>query len=154
MSPAVHFMARSSQPQTWDDGPVADDAPQQLPPVDSTALLGPAVIEAAVGALAQRNQHHIEQMDEAEREQAVETWRGIAGDVLAAAHNALFSGEPQPNRAVLVFEDGGTEEIAVHASFTPQLQDMGEGQVAGSPAQITALTLLEGLQNQGEEQEP
>jgi hypothetical protein len=131
---------------------VADDAPE-LPPVDSTALLGPTVIEAAVGALAQRNQHHFEQMDETEREQAVETWRGIAGDVLAAAHHALFSGQPQPNRAVLVFEDGGGEEIAVHASFTPQLQDMGEGQVAGSPAQITALTLLESLQNQGEEQE-
>jgi hypothetical protein len=131
---------------------VADDA-HQLPPVDSTALLGPTVIEAAIGALAQRNQHHFEQMDEAERAQAVETWRGIAGDVLAAAHHALFSGQPQPNRAVLVFEDGGGEEIAVHASFTPQLQDMGEGQVAGSPAQITALTLLESLQNQGEEQE-
>ena len=132
---------------------MADDAPQ-LPPVDSTALLGPTVIEAGVGALAQRNQHHFEQMDEGERVQALETWRELAGDVLAAAHNALFSGQPQPNRAILVFEDGGTEEIAVHASFTPQLQDMGEGQVAGSPAQITALSLLETLQNQGEEQEP
>jgi len=132
---------------------VADDAPQ-LPPVDSTALLGPTVIEAAVGALAQRNQHHLQDMDDAERTQALETWRGLAGDVLAAAHNALFGGVPQPNRAILVFEDGGTEEIAVHASFTPQLQDMGEGQVAGSPAQITALSLLETLQSQGEEQEP
>ena len=132
---------------------MADDAPQ-LPPVDSTALLGPTVIEAGVGALAQRNQHHFEQMDEGERVQALETWRELAGDVLAAAHNAMFSGQPQPNRAILVFEDGGTEEIAVHASFTPQLQDMGEGQVAGSPAQITALSLLETLQNQGEEQEP
>jgi hypothetical protein len=132
---------------------VADDAPQ-LPPVDSTALLGPTVIEAGVGALAQRNQHHFEQMDEGERAQALETWRELAGDLLAAAHNALFSGQPQPNRAILVFEDGGTEEIAVHASFTPQLQDMGEGQVAGSPAQITALSLLETLQSQGEEQEP
>ena len=132
---------------------MADDAPE-LPPVDSTALLGPTVIEAAVGALAQRNQHHFEQMDESERAQAIETWRGIAGDVLAAAHQALFGGQPQPNRAILVFEDGGGEEIAVHASFTPQLQDMGEGQVAGSPAQITALSLLEGLQqSEGEEQE-
>jgi hypothetical protein len=93
-------------------------------------------------------------MDEGEREQALETWRGLAGDVLAAAHQALFSGAPQPNRAILVFEDGGTEEIAVHASFTPQLEDMGDGQVAGTPAQITALTLLEGLQTEGEEQQP
>jgi len=132
---------------------VADDAPQ-LPPVDSTALLGPTVIEAAVGALAQRNQHHFEQMDDSERSQALDTWRDLAGDVLAAAHQALFGGQPQPNRAILVFEDGGGEEVAVHASFTPQLQDMGEGQVAGSPAQITALSLLENLQTQGEEQQP
>ena len=125
-----------------------------LPPVDSTALLGPAVIEAAVGALAERNQHHFQSMDETEREQAIETWRGLAGDVLAAAHQALFGGQPQPNRAILVFEDGGDEEIAVHASFTPQLEDMGDGQVAGTPAQITALTLLEGLQTEGEEQQP
>jgi hypothetical protein len=31
---------------------------------------------------------------------------------------------------------------------------MGDGQVAGTPAQITALTLLEGLQTEGEEQQP
>ena len=132
---------------------MADDAPQ-LPPVDSTALLGPTVIEAAVGALAQRNLHHFQSMDDGEKEQALETWRGLAGDVLAAAHQALFGGVPQPNRAILVFEDGGTEEIAVHASFTPQLQDLGDGQVQGSPAQITALTLLEGLQTEGEEPQP
>jgi hypothetical protein len=130
---------------------VADEA-DQLPPVDSTALLGPTVIEAAVGALAQRNQRHYESMDDDERAQAVETWRGLAGDVLAAAHHALFSGAPQPNRAILVFEDGGSEEIQVHASFSPELQDIGEGQVSGSPAQITALSLLEGLQTDGEEQ--
>jgi hypothetical protein len=134
---------------------VSGDEPQQLPPVDSTALLGPTVIEAAVGALAARNQHHFQQMDDAERAQAVETWRGLAADVLAAAHQALFGGAPQPNRAILVFEDGGGEEIAVHASFTPQLQDLGDGQVQGTPAQITALSLLEGLQQtEGEEQEP
>jgi hypothetical protein len=153
MVSVVHFMTRSSQPRTCHDDTVADDAPQ-LPPVDSTALLGPTVIEAAVGALAQRNQHHLQDMDDAERTQALETWRGLAGDVLAAAHNALFGGVPQPNRAILVFEDGGGEEIAVHASFTPQLQDLGDGQVQGTPAQITALTLLEGLQSEGEEQQP
>jgi hypothetical protein len=130
---------------------MAGDAPQQ-PPVDSTALLGPTVIEAAVGALAQRNQRHFEAMDEGEREEAMETWRDLAGDVLAAAHHALFGGQPQPNRAVLVFEDGGSEEIAIHASFTPQLEDIGDGQVAGTPAQITALSLLEGLQGEGEEE--
>ena len=130
---------------------MAGDAPQQ-PPVDSTALLGPSVIEAAVSALAERNQHHFRAMDEGERAQALETWRDLAGDVLAAAHNALFGGVEQPNRAVLVFEDGGGEDIAIHASFTPQLEDIGDGQVAGTPAQITALSLLENLQPEPGEQ--
>jgi hypothetical protein len=151
MSAVVQFIARSSHRPSCHDDRVASDAPQQ-PPVDSTALLGPAVIEAAVGALAQRNQHHFEAMDEGERAQALETWRDLAGDVLAAAHHALFGGVPQPNRAVLVFEDGGTEEIAIHASFTPQLEDMGDGQVAGTPSQITALSLLENLQTEANEE--
>src|SRR4051795_9753943 len=94
---ALHHLARtSSRPRTWHDDRLAGDAPQ-LPPVDSTALLGPTVIEAGVGALAQRNQRHFESMDEGERAQALETWRELAGDVLAGAHQAAFGGGPPPH---------------------------------------------------------
>src|SRR3954468_7928580 len=118
-----------------------DEEPQQLQ-VDSNALLGPTAIEAGVQALAQRNQHHFQGMSEQERAQAIETWRELTTDVLGAAHAVLFGGQEQPNRAIVIFEDGGGEDVAVHASFTPQLQDVGNGQVAGTPAQITALSLL------------
>jgi hypothetical protein len=42
-----------------------------------------------------------------------------------------------------VLEDAGPEEIAIHASFFPQLEDLGGGQVGATPAQAAALELLE-----------
>jgi hypothetical protein len=44
-----------------------------------------------------------------------------------------------------VLEDAGGDEITVHASFYPQLEDLGGGEVAATPAQATALELLEQL---------
>jgi len=48
-----------------------------------------------------------------------------------------------PGRAVIVLEDSGPEEIAIHATFFPQLQDLGGGEVGATPAQAAALELLE-----------
>jgi hypothetical protein len=66
--------------------------------------------------------------------------------VLTAARTA--SG-PEPaeegGRAAIVLEDAGGDEITVHASFYPQLEDLGGGEVAATPAQATALELLEQL---------
>ncbi len=50
-----------------------------------------------------------------------------------------------PGRAVVVFEDAGGDQVAVHASFFPQLEDLGNGEVAGTPAQATALEFLQGM---------
>ncbi len=35
--------------------------------------------------------------------------------------------------------------MAVHASFHPELEDLGDGEVGGTPAQIAALELLDSL---------
>ena len=85
-------------------------------PTPDDLLAGPP-LEAAVAALAERNHHHLAQMNDAER------------DV--------------PGRAVIVLEDSGPEEIAIHATFFPQLQDLGGGEVGATPAQAAALELLE-----------
>jgi len=45
-------------------------------------LAGPAV-EAAVAALAERNRHHLEQMSDAERQDALGHWRELAITVLS-----------------------------------------------------------------------
>jgi hypothetical protein len=117
-------------------------------PTPDDLLAGPP-LEAAVAALAERNYHHLEQMNDAERQEAMAHWRELALAVLTAAGAALGDedqmngGGDVPGRAVIVLEDFGPEEIAVHATFFPQLQDLGGGEVGATPAQAAALELLE-----------
>jgi hypothetical protein len=112
-------------------------------------LLAEAPLEAAVAALAERNHHHLAQMNPTERGEAIAHWRQLAVTVLSAAGAALDSTTAppgdQPGRAVIVLEDAGLEEISIHASFFPQLEDLGGGEVGATPAQAAALELLEHL---------
>ena len=73
-------------------------------------LLGEAALQAAVAALAERNQHHLADMSEREQADAVGHWRELAMTILTAARTAS-----------------------------------GGGEVAATPAQATALELLEQL---------
>ena len=117
------------------------------------ALLGDAPIQAAVAALADRNRHHLAGMTEDERQDAVAHWRDLAVTVLTAAGAALGRDvlEPEPGgRAVLVFEDSGEDEIAVHATLYPQPEQHGEEMIV-TPAQAAALELLQGMADDDEE---
>ena len=116
-------------------------------------LAGPAV-EAAVAALAERNHHHLEQMSDAERADALEHWRELAITVLTAARSATGGAgqeDPGHGRATIVLEDAGGQEVTVHATFWPEMQDLGDGEIAATPAQVAALELRELLTGQGEE---
>lgn len=112
-------------------------------------LLAEAPLEAAVTALAERNHHHLAQMSAPEREEAIAHWRQLAVTVLTAAGAAVGGedggAEEAAGRAVIVLEDAGPEEIAIHASFFPQLEDLGGGEVGATPAQAAALELLESI---------
>jgi hypothetical protein len=115
------------------------------------ALLGDAPLQAAVAALADRNQHHFAQMSEAERQDAVGHWHDLAVTVLTAAGAAVDApGEATgntaggPGRAVLVFEDSGEDEIAVHATLYPQPEQQGDEMIV-TPAQAAALELLQSM---------
>ncbi len=119
-------------------------------------LLGDAPLGAAVAALADRNRHHLAQMTDEERADALAHWRDLAVAVLTAAGAALNAdGAAQDDshgRAVIVLEDAGEDEIAVHASFFPQLEDLG-GEVVVTPAQAAALELLEAMTGDAPEEE-
>jgi hypothetical protein len=118
-------------------------------------LLGDAALQAAVAALAERNQHHMADMSEAERADAVGHWRELAMTVLTAARTASGPETAEEGgRAAIILEDAGGDEITVHASFYPQLEDLGGGEVAATPAQATALELLEQLAGGDEDDEP
>jgi len=114
-------------------------------------LLSEGSLNAAVTALVERNRHHYEAMSEAERADAVGHWRELATAVLIAASAALHhpagaAADPEaPGRAVIVFEDAGGDQVAVQASFHPELEDLGNGEAAGTPAQVTALELLQSM---------
>lgn len=119
-------------------------------PDDPAAFLSDASVGAAVTALAERNRRHLDSMTEAERADAVVHWRDLALAVLTAASAApqaqpAAEDELSPGRAVIVLEDVDSDGVAVHASFHPELQDLGSGEVAGTPAQIAALELLQAL---------
>ena len=111
-------------------------------------LLADAPLTAAVAALAERNRHHLAQMTEEERADALHHWHDLAVAVLTAAGAALGAEESDATeaqgRAVIVLEDAGEDEVAVHASFFPQLEDVG-GEVLVTPAQAAALELLEAM---------
>jgi hypothetical protein len=112
-------------------------------------LLTEPPVRAAVAALAERNRHHLDQMSDSERSEALTHWRELAVAVLAAA-GAAIDDQPEPvadppGRAVIVFEDAGEDEIAIHLSFFPELDDLGGGEVGATPAQAAALDLLEGM---------
>ena len=118
-------------------------------------LAGPAVA-AAVAALAERNRHHVEQMAPEEREDALGHWRELAITVLTAARSATGGdgADDDPHgRATIVLEDAGGEEVTVHATFWPEMQDLGGGEIAATPAQVAALELLEQLTGDGDGEE-
>ena len=112
-------------------------------------LLAQAPLGAAVAALAERNRHHLAQMTDEERADALSHWHDLAVAVLTAAGAALGGEEAEAarengGRAVIVLEDAGEDEVAVHASFFPQLEDV-DGEVLVTPAQAAALELLEAM---------
>lgn len=121
-------------------------------------MISDASVDAAVAALAERNAHHLESMTAAERVDAVAHWRDLALAVLTAATAAIGS-EPVdprsdgPGRAVIVFEDAGGDDVNIHASFYPELEDLGGGEVAVTPAQATALGLLQEISGELDEEE-
>jgi hypothetical protein len=124
---------------------------------DPDLLVQPPAIDAGIAALANRNMHHLEQMGEDERQEAIEHWRALVMEVLSAARVAVagLPGEPEApppeglGRAVVVFEDVGDEGITANVSFTPDLEHLDNGEVAGTPAQITALSMLQSLSEDG-----
>jgi hypothetical protein len=120
------------------DGPVS---------IDADALLGTRAVEAGVNALAGRNQHHLAAMAPEEQVEAANHWRELAVEVLSAARIALSEAQSLEGagRAVIVLEDSGGEEVNVHVTFSPQLEEMSDGSIAGTPAQLAAMSILESI---------
>jgi hypothetical protein len=124
-----------------DEGPIT---------IDADALLGTRAVEAGVQALAARNQHHLASMAPEEQAEAANHWRELAVEVLSATREALSpavrgADDEGAGRAVIVLEDSGGDEVNVHVTFAPQLEELPDGSIAGTPAQLAAMSILESI---------
>ncbi len=128
-----------------------DPEPQQLPP---DAILSEESIAAGVAALESIHGRHLADMTAEEQAEARDHWRSQVEQVLPAVHDVHAApAPPGAGRAVISFTDAGDDRIDVSVAFQPDLEDMGDGQVAGTPAQVLALSALESL-GEDEEEEP
>jgi hypothetical protein len=120
--------------------------PPQMP-VD--AILAEDSVAAGVAALEQIHGRHLADMTAEEQADARDHWRRQVEEVLNAVR-AVNGGAPAAGggRAVITFVDAGEERVDVSVSFQPDLEELGDGQVAGTPAQVLALTALEALSDE------
>jgi hypothetical protein len=129
----------------------AGQEPTQMP-VD--ALLAEDSVAAGVAALEQIHGRHLGDMTSEEQAEARDHWRRQVEEILAAVR-AVHGGSDLTGagRAVVTFVDAGEERVDVSVSFQPDLEELADGQVAGTPAQVLALTALESLSDE-EQAEP
>ncbi|MEA2403821.1 MAG: hypothetical protein QOE08_468 [Thermoleophilaceae bacterium] len=122
------------------------EGPPQMP-VD--AILAEDSVAAGVAALERIHGRHLADMTAEEQADARDHWRRQVEEILAAVQG-VHAGPRAAGvgRAVITFADAGEERVDVSASFQPDLEELGDGQVAGTPAQVLALTALESLSNE------
>jgi hypothetical protein len=133
---------------------MASEEPEQtgIPP---EAILSEESIAAGVEALERIHGRHLADMTADEQAEARDHWRQQVEEVLEAVRGVHTAPtEPGAGRAVISFTDAGEDRIDVSVAFRPDLEDMGDGQIAGTPAQVLALSALEALGDDDEEGEP
>jgi hypothetical protein len=121
--------------------------------IPAEAILSEESIQAGVEALESIHGRHLADMTPEEQAEARDHWRRQVEEVLDAVR-AVHAGPTVPGagRAVISFTDAGEDRIDVSVAFRPDLEDMGEGQIAGTPAQVLALSALEALSDEDEEE--
>lgn len=123
-----------------------------LPP---DAILSEESITAGVAALERIHGRHLGDMTEEEQADARDHWRTQVEEILEAVHGLHAEGPPAgAGRAVISFTDAGEDRIDVSVAFQPDLEDLGDGEVAGTPAQVLALSALESLGDDDDDAPP
>jgi hypothetical protein len=123
--------------------------------IPAEAILSEESISAGVEALERIHGRHLADMTPDEQAEARDHWRRQVEEILEAVRN-VHTGPTAPGagRAVISFTDAGDDRIDVSVAFRPDLEDMGDGQVAGTPAQVLALSALEALGDDEDGEEP
>lgn len=124
--------------------------PEPSVPLHVDQLLESRSIIAGVEALKRRNQHHMADMDDEERENAQSMWAEMVSEILHSVRAELSAAVPAdgPGRAVFVLSDDPNEpgQIQAEAIFTPEIQEVeedGETQVIATFAQVLGMRVAE-----------
>lgn len=130
------------------------EAGQGPPMMPVDAILAEDSVAAGVAAMEQIHGRHLADMNAEEQATARDHWRRQVEEVLAAVR-AVHAGPSAEGagRAVITFADAGDERVDVSVSFQPDLEELSDGQVAGTPAQVLALTALESLSDEEQAEE-
>ena len=113
-------------------------------PVD--LIVAESSIAAGVAAMERIHGRHLADMSADEQEQARGHWRSQVEEVLAAVRDAHVEvAEAGGGRAILTFADAGGDQVDVGVAFDPDLRELPNGDVEGTPAQLLALTAIEAI---------
>ena len=127
------------------------EASQPPPQMSVDAILAEDSVVAGVAAMERIHGRHLADMNADEQAQAREHWRRQVEEILNAVRSVHAGPEvPGTGRAVITFADAGDERVDVSVTFQPDLQELGDDQVAGTPAQVLALSALEALSDEEE----
>jgi hypothetical protein len=119
-------------------------------PIDM--ILSEQSVRAGLGAMERIHGRHLGDMSPSEQEQARTHWREQVEQVLAEVRD-VYVEPPSEDRgyAVITLSDAGDDRIDVGVVFQPDLHELGDGDVEGTPAQVLALAALEAIAAEGED---
>ncbi len=120
--------------------------------IPTDMILSEQSVRAGLAAMERIHGRHLGDMSPQESEQAREHWREQVEQVLAAVRD-VYVEPPSEDRgyAVITLSDAGDDRIDVGVVFQPDLHELGNNDVEGTPAQILALTALEAIAAEGED---
>jgi hypothetical protein len=123
--------------------------------IASADLLADDSIEAGLRALEALHARHLDGMSGEEQEAARAHWRDQVERILGAVYSHVTgtSVDDEHGRAVLAFVDNDEGGIDVSAAFRPQLRELEDGELDGTPAQVVAIVSLQALEDSDEEDE-
>jgi hypothetical protein len=122
--------------------------------IHADSILAEDTIAAGVRAMEDLHGRHLESMSEDEQADAREHWRAQVERVLGAAHAHLLGpSDGERGRAIVSFVDNDEGGIDVSAAFQPELRELEDGELDGTPAQIVAVASLQALEDADEEED-
>ncbi len=122
--------------------------------IPTDMILSEQSVRAGLSAMERIHGRHLGDMSPQEQEQARTHWREQVEQVLASVRD-VYVEPPSDDRgyAVITLSDAGEDRIDVGVVFQPDLHELGNGDVEGTPAQELALAALEAIAAEGDEPE-